>query len=260
LPEIRAPSVVEQHRNMIIVTFSLSIALIFALLLFKITHPYLSRYFTKLKWRLSTMKKRRKIEIPKAYNARLEMLNKLKAIEKRLDKEKISLLTNEFFQATRRFFKDLFKLDYEFSYEELMKELTKEKMDHSLKMILISFFKKISDIRFGGHEVSKTELKSLIDEARLIVNMTTQKTEEEKIEERKVEQEKVTLYKAEGLDKIFGLISRAQNALTAHNKEKAKQCYFKIIHEYNVLPLSKKEKVYESVRRLYEEIKLMERE
>jgi hypothetical protein len=254
------PQVIERQRNMAVLTFSFLLVLVFLLAFFKITHPFVSKYITKLMWRMSTLQKRKKFAVKKAYNARLELLESLANIESRLLTDKTSDLTTKFFNSIRKFFKDLFHLDYEYSYEELMNELSQEQMEHTTKMILASFFKKVSELNFSGGDVSVLELESLIEEARSIIDLTTEKTAEEKSTEQKSNQIKQLLLKAEGLDKIFSLIAKAQQSLLYHGSENAKQSYLRIIDEYNKLPLIKKEKVYESIKRLYDEIKLFENE
>jgi hypothetical protein len=258
-PFIEVPKIIQKHRNMALITFIAILSLIFAFMLIRIAHPFISKYFAMLGWRIAAMRKRKTLVAPKQYNARMSLLEKLVDLEKKISDEQTDKLTNELFLAIRKYFKDIFQIDYEFSYEELIRELSRENIDPSLKMILASFFKKVSDIRFSGQDFSQVELQSLIDEARSIVRMTSKPTEDERQAElvsKKMKEQSMKLF---GLDKIFSLISRAQLSVVKNDIAAAKNSYFKLIQEYNALPIARKEKVYDSIRRLYEEIKLFEK-
>lgn len=61
----------------------------------------------------------------------------------------------------------MFKIRYEFTYEELNNELIKRKISN--KEYLLKFFKKLSEIEYSNYKISEKELNELVKEFVRIV-------------------------------------------------------------------------------------------
>ena len=74
-------------------------------------------------------------------------------------------------------------LNYEFTFEELVNELNKKKVDRQLKNKILGTLNSLTEIKYEGKEISKEQFKSLLDDAERIVDWATIGfVEEEKIE------------------------------------------------------------------------------
>lgn len=262
-PEDCAVMLAKKEKNIILIIIIILLAIVLIILTHKITKPYLSKILAIVKSKIFALKVKKKKKVAvEVKPARAEVLKKLSKLEHRLPTESLETLSKEFSVMIREFFKKQFNIEYEFTYEELGKELNLRKLDRTLVHVLSSFFKRITEIEFGGGAITKDELRVLIIETREIIELTTEKSPEKITKEkggrveRKIEQRKI---KASGLKRIYILISEAEIYLRVDEVKKAKLLYYDVIKTYNKLSPAKKKRVYELVKRVYDEIKLTKR-
>jgi hypothetical protein len=181
-----------------------------------------------------------------------QVLQRLDQIESSLKKASVAQSCRNLSAVTRQFFKLLLKLDYEFTYEELKKEILSRNIEASLKGIVMSFFSRVTEMEYGNYSISKAELQSLVDELREIVKLTTKITEAQTVinPNRKEIRES---------NETFGLISEALEALRKDDLDSAKAKYKNIMLLYKRLPDDEKKKIYVAVKRLLDEINLAAR-
>ena len=74
-----------------------------------------------------------------------------------------------FFHFVKVFFANYFRIKYEYTYEELEKEIEKRKVRPNLKQKILVFSEKISTFAYGGEKISPAEMKKTMDEFRLII-------------------------------------------------------------------------------------------
>ncbi len=243
----------KERKNIVLIAGIGILGMIMILFVFKITRPYLLKAIIKVKAKVAALKEKR---IPvEVKPLRLEILERLDKLEREIPEATLEMLSREFSVIIREFFKRHFNIEYEFTYEELEKELGIKKIDPRLAHVISSFFKRVTQIEFGGGHLTKDELRALIVETRELIELTTEKEPGKVIEKEKPEHKIITV-KATGLKRVFVLISEAEIYLREGEVKKAKMLYYDIMKGYNRLSSAKKKNVYEAIKRLYDEIKL----
>jgi len=210
---------------------------------------YVKKAYKKHKKSLQKMlKKQEHIKGKTPHEIVAAQLNRLEAD---LDIEDIGDLSKMFTKIIRQYFRTLFNINYEFTYEELLQEMQKEHIDPRLQKILSSFFKKIPEIEFGGSSFTKAELGSLMHEMRQIVNLVSG-TQVAQHAVRHIPK-KIT---GKGLPKIYHLVTQCEMHLRMGEVRDAAKLYAVLKREYDLLPETDKQRAYDQVMRLFDEIKL----
>jgi hypothetical protein len=210
-------------------------------------YPYLALMAKKRKKRL--YEERLMLET-KIAESLLDEVNKLLQMLGKEDMDKIIIL---FSAIVRKFFKSLLKLKYEFTYEELIKEISSRSIAPTFKKVLQEFFERTNDVEFSGKVVSVEEMRAMISEFKNMLSMTT-------LEPLKVEEMKIDLSKGSNVDKIYMMISGAESALQRKNLNSAYELYMRIHSAFGALKPDEMKKVHGFVTRLYEEIRLSREE
>jgi len=171
-------------------------------------------------------------------------------LERVLHTEDIQKLILMFSIIVRKYFKSLFNLKYEFTYEELMKELEAKKVNPTFKEVLTKFFNRSIEIEFSGKSVSVQELEAMIAEFKQILSYTsaTPLIEQEVKKERKEH--------LSHTDMMFSKISEAESMLIKEDLNNAFYLYKKLVHEFKQIPEQDKTRVQEFLSRLYQEMRL----
>ncbi|MEM3374547.1 MAG: hypothetical protein QXE31_04985, partial [Candidatus Woesearchaeota archaeon] len=202
---------------------------------------------------LNAMKKRRR----KYYEEKLlleakiseSIFDSILKLEDLIEIENIEKLILMLANIIRRYFKSLFNLRYEFTYEELIDEIKSRRISDTFKSVLINFFERSTEIEFSGKSVSKEEFRAMLSEFKQIVALTSEKELVEK--ESKVINNPLTK-----LDEMFFKINQAEILLRQRKINEAYFIYLRLINEYKLLQQSDKRKIHGFIARLYEEIKL----
>lgn len=212
----------------------------------KKTYPYILKSIKKRKIMLY---EQRLLLETKVVESILENLAK---IEKLIETERIEKLIMLFSDAMRRYFRNLLDLNYEFTYEELIEEITNRNLSSVFKKVLEDFFNRSLEMEYSGKSVSKEELKAMISEFKVILSMTSQ--------EPLKTQELIPGKKLGKLDSMFSKITGAEEALRKKNMNKAYELYLEIHNEFNTLNDDEKKKLHGFISRLYYEIRLAREE
>jgi hypothetical protein len=235
----------------------------------KYYHPFISKILMKLMPAFGLLK--RKKETPEkeaAYEeSALIMLRKLelKLKTKKTRKDSLEKISKELMRIVRAFISGLLKIEYEFTYEELCNEITKHKISTPLRIMIITFFKRLSEINYKGHKISKKELIGFIKEARIIAKAGIEElsnenlNNNEKIKNNKKEAKR-TSNESRTVLEIYKDLIKANKSLKNHDMDSAKLSYIRIKENYDNLPLSKKRKIYKKIVSLYKKIKEKELE
>ncbi|MEM2131206.1 MAG: Ig-like domain-containing protein, partial [Candidatus Woesearchaeota archaeon] len=102
----------------------------------KISYPYFLSYLKKRKKKYYEEKLILEASVSESI---FDSIRKIEELIEKEDKEKLILLLS---QVIRRYFKTLFNLRYEFTYEELIKEINSRKVSQTFKNVFINFFDK----------------------------------------------------------------------------------------------------------------------
>ncbi len=191
----------------------------------------------------------------------------------------------QFFHIVRLFFAELFKVKYEFTYEELSSELERRRIDKNLKEKILFFLKKLSVVEYSDKKLPASELKKLLNEFLKLFERLTfneQKIKETRLnkilkflrikgpltqkKEAKKKQNtlltlihpllsklKINLGKSR-LEQVHGMLIKALDMLNNNEIKKSKQLYVKIKEKYNQLSIEDKKQVYDDILLLYKEL------
>ena len=93
----------------------------------------------------------------------------------------------QFFHIVRLFFAELFKIKYEFTFEELSNELERKRIDKNLKEKILFFLKKLSVVEYSNERLSESELGKLLNEfLKLFEKLTFNEEKPEEIRINKI--------------------------------------------------------------------------
>jgi len=198
--------------------------------------------------------------VPEELKARESILARLDKLEKNIDKKSIEEISKEFVRIIRDFLSGLLKIDYEFTYEELCKEIEKHKISMVLRIMLITFFKKISEISYRGYKMKKQELRELINEARIIIKLGSEeylegKTEKEEFKKKELKKEQKIKKESKLILEIYKDLIKAKKSIRELDVDSAKLAYIRIKELYEELPVKDKRKLYKKIVWLYNKIK-----
>jgi len=180
------------------------------------------------------------------------ILDSLKKVEELLKKGNIEKAVVMFSALARKYFKNLFNLEYEFTYEEIMEEINSKDISPVFKSVLQNFFERSIELEFSGKTVSKQEIGAMIAEFRHILSITSKKPIKTSEKETKgIEQQNLTK-----MDGMFMAISDAEYSLRKKDINTAYNIYMAILKKFNELEGKDQERLHGFVSRLYEELNL----
>jgi len=258
--EIEIPAIVKKAIwPTLLLIILLILAIIFVIIKYhKYYQPFIAKILIKFVPFIVLFKKRKK-QLPEELKERESILLRLDKLEKSIDKKSIDELSREFVRIVRDFLSDLLKIEYEFTYEELCKEIEKHKISTPLRIVLITFFKKISEISYKGYKITKPELRELINEARIIIKLGSEeylegKTKEEFKKNGLKEKQKIKKESKLMLE-IYKDLIKAKRSIKELDIDSAKLAYIRIKELYEELPIKEKKKIYKKIVLLYNQIK-----
>jgi len=164
----------------------------------------------------------------------VDYYSQIKDLENRLDTMDVKTAYKELIKIIRKFFADYLNLNYEFTYEELEKEL-KEKD----KKISVSS-DTLSKIEYSPHPISKDVLTEMIGEFKSIIKKTKPQPE-------------INLSLNKDFRKIEKLLIKGQK-IPKKNPNKAIRVYKEIYYLYYKLPRSGKLALHDSIIEFYKSI------
>ena len=191
----------------------------------------------------------------------------------------------QFFHIVKLFFAELLKIRYEFTFEELNKELERKRIDKNLKEQITFFLKKLSVVEYSNKTLSEQELKKLLsDFLKLFEKLTFN---EEKVKEtrlckilRILRVKRISTHKKDRgkkqnallvlmqhispkfkinleknrMEQIHTMLIKAFDMLDNNNPQSSRQLYIKIKEKYNHLTIEDKKEVYDDILFLYKEL------
>jgi flagellar basal body-associated protein FliL len=207
-----------------------------------------------LKVILPAIAKRHKLKkMSLAIDARETLLERLEKLEKKIPRTRKEDIIVEFAEITRDYFKSLFGIAYEFTNEELVKELEQRSDDDELKKILIDFFKRSTEFEFSGKSgISKKAIQERIYEFRKIIELTA--IEHQDIPRPKSEMERLQASQIR-LERFLLKVSNAHLALKMKDLDKAYKIYLELIHDYRYLTDSEKARVISFINGIHSELR-----
>lgn len=144
-----------------------------------------------------------------------DYLKEIRTLEKKASRISDSEALRDLSQISKHFFRDKLNLHYEFTATEL-----KEALESKKRMGWVSYYNKLSDLKYSGHEFSKEDVAELIKDFRKIAQLREKK-----------------------LEKKSSFITRLSSLLGKTRKEKARRERRKIIFFAKL----KKEYIYSKI-------------
>lgn len=259
------PSVIVIPITSIIISLLILLILIFRVLKRK-QGAIVENVFDKLKVDIKKIKKIKKIEKEdkKKEENYLTEIKRLKRHLPALESEKAFEILSD---ISKNFFKELLGLNYEFTYNELARELKNK----GKRKELIDICQRFSELKYSGSKISKEELGIFADELEGLFRKEKRRKEEEELGVSKAFQHRKGLFgnlaytlkaikesRSETTRKkrIYELMKEEEEALKT-DMEIAKNIYHKILASYYKLPPKEKKEVYERLNKFYNDINSM---
>lgn len=201
-----------------------------------------------------------------------------KAVNKRIDNilKKAFISEKEVYDLVRSFFKKHLSIDYEFTREELMKELKKIYLSPDMQDRVRSLFQDIAGIEHTSKTFTREELVKILDDFRGVVDgLIVSHYQQERSLMKKLrdnihkalsgkhktilEADETVLREEERSVVKMNMLLDDAKRLSDADIEKAKEAYKELIQIYNSLDMAKKKAYYEPVQQLYGMIKVKEK-
>jgi hypothetical protein len=233
----------------------LLITLILSVLLFLFYAAVRRRFSTLLmEYFLKHKKKNRTIIIP--HNIKEEIIRRLTELEAQVDKQPMLKSQEELARIIRDYFKESLQLDFEFTYEELVKALQVNKLNPLLSKIMQQFFTRISVLEFSGIAIAPVTLATLIQETRELVYQTAVLTVDDLKEREKDLVLREIAPSTPSMDRGYLLLSQVHLALEFGKLEVAAALYTVLNDWYNAAPKQEQAAIYQDMARVYDEYML----
>ena len=130
-----------------------------------------------------------------------------------MKKDKITTsLVDDFGWTFKVFLKKHFNITYEFTHEELLKEISKTKIKEDLKKRIEALSSFLEEIKYGNLILSKEHFKWMVDEGKNIINLAirgkefTEEQKRGKMGDKTTEEKKITKIKEEEKSEVSGII------------------------------------------------------
>ncbi len=187
------------------------------------------------------------IDISKKILSHLNRLGKVSSNYSNSDIDSLNSLMREYIIS-------IFSLEKGFTVGELRLGLEKKNVDAVFTSIMVSFFRKITNLSYSGQTLLGMEFRSLVLEAKELVYLTMPGRVHKKTGHKK---RPVRILRTDA-EEIFRIISLSYEELSRGDSHNAGECYHKSLEIYEKLPDGQKQDVYGSIKRLHDEIDLYE--
>lgn len=184
---------------------------------------------------------------------------------KKFKKELAGMQTEQAFNMlsdiTKNFFKELLDLHYEFTYDELEKELRKR----NKRKELIDICHELSELKYSGKRITKQELDVFAQKIQELIKKEEVRKEITELEVSKaLRKEKPSLFgmvarlesEKEKKKHLLELMKQEEEALKK-DMEIAKNIYHRILSSYYKLPSKDRKEIYERLTNFYQEVNRM---
>jgi len=251
-PGIEVPGYLqERNRKLTLIMIIIIVSISILLIIYRFTNEQIKKFLAKAIFYVASRKKREKEKELLALSFADKIINRLNKLESKLPRKySTHTLSSEFSRIVREYFKDILNLQYEFTYDELLKEIKKKGLNPEIESLLVDFFNRATKIEFAGHKLRRRELQSLINEAKEIVHLTSKEEEDKKLKLIQIPKE------IKDVDKVFIAITNIEKLLSRNDIKRAMKLYLKTLDAYNDLKEKDKDIIYPVLKRLYKELKL----
>jgi hypothetical protein len=193
-----------------------------------------------------------------------------KAAYKKVDhiRSKAFISEREVYDLIRSFFKKHLTIDYEFTHEELMKELKKVYLSPELQEKVRHLFEDVSEIEHTSKTYTREELERILEDFRLVVDgLIVSHYQQERSFFKKLrdnihkmfsckhkkllEPDESVLSESERVIVKMNMLLDNAKRWSDSNLERAMEAYQELISIYDILDDAKKKAYYKPVQELY---------
>ncbi|MBW2971038.1 hypothetical protein KY320_02660, partial [Candidatus Woesearchaeota archaeon] len=179
-----------------------------------------------------------------------EILGKLQLLETKLATSRPDDVLKQLNTLMRDYFKIVLKIEYEFTWEELLKEINKQKIPTLLKTNLRNFIRKLIALQYGKSQTEKNNVMKLVKEARQIVELlAVNLPKEEVLITRKADAE----HKSK-LPMFYKLSMAATKHLADSDHKQAADAFNQALKIFNTMSKKEKGAARDKITKLREEI------
>lgn len=191
-------------------------------------------------------------------------LKEIKKFKRDLPKLSLDEGFDKVSNITKDFFKELLGLQYEFTYNELSKELRKKGM----KKEFLELVETLSHMKYSGKKIMKQELENFAAQIENVIKKEMRRREEKELGVSKaLTKRKRSIFarvaglkreetKKERKERILELMKEEEEALK-RDMNIARDIYHRILSSYYKLPPSERKEVYNRLMNFYKEINHM---
>jgi hypothetical protein len=165
--------------------FGIGLIILVSVLLILLVGVYLNVDRIKGLLKESKKKKKKKIKKPK-----IDFLPVFLNLRKKVTEKNVNILFEKFSDLYRDFFGQLLDIKYEFTYDELKKELRRRKIKVALKKKLLMLAQVMSDIDYSECKLEKKAFDKLIKDAIVLARAFKPKIEPKQKSKQKPKKEK----------------------------------------------------------------------
>lgn len=251
-PLIELPAIIGQipgiiEKSLLLILFIiLALVVLFSAISFHINRyvqPRLANLIVKVMKAVIAVR-RKEVVVSEEAALRVSTLLKLGELETRITRGNLRKLSKEFSEIMREFFTSLLHIEKTITYEELSKHIEGLSISPVMKVVMITFIKKLIDIEYGGYAIDRDALRRFVEEAKGVVIVTTEKP---LVKAEAVVEEKL-------VKKTTKLLERAEK-MVKKDVGKTATLYKRITELYSMMNEAEKLEVYDRIYKLYTYIK-----
>jgi predicted translin family RNA/ssDNA-binding protein len=205
----------------------------------------------------------RKKRLPKRISqaqVKAQTIKDLDVLLEELGAKEVDQAAVKFFELVHKFFSSFCRMRYQFTYDELLRDLKRRKLfDEFLRKKLMDFIQRLQEKEYSGTEFSRNELRQYVAEFKLFVKSSTgPDTLGTSINIKPLAKARLWMHGVKhkfgknDVTKIVELIHATENSLP--DIEKAQSVYSNIMNLYNRLSSEEQESVRSTLGSVYNKI------
>jgi len=215
------------------------------------------------------MEKKKEVKVDFSVSS---LLSEIDAILATIDDSNAKESSAKLMKLARDFFSEIFRIKYQFDFNDLYRVMKLKKIDDNLKMRVFSFFREISSIGYMPH-ISKEKLLLLIKEFReLIENLKSIGSISKKVKVNKKDKRFIKILRRRFLSKkkleklrreetvirhLNIIIKKTMESIEEGNPRINSELIGYIYNLYHSLPKNKRSKVDTRINQLFKQISTM---
>lgn len=203
-----------------------------------------------------TISQLRKKRIAPAKKAEALIFSKLDRLEKEIESKSAEAALKEFSTALKEILIRIFKISYEFTYQDVNSIISQSKLNSVIKSIFIGYITRIIHVSYSEYKISKEEVILLAKELRILLSLIKRSVKIESGLVKPIEENKEYQFR---LDKLYATLSQSLSMLVNIKIEKAKELLQSSKEMYKTLSKDEKKEADNYITRIRKEVEMFDR-